>query len=269
MAVRSASLQEWFENGAGFFGEKYIEGDDSLEGFTSTPQTLSMRTTSEVEGIVRLLALQPGASLLDCPCGYGRHSIALARKGFQVVGSDINQEMLNAAERNAGGVSNLQLVRENMLELEYREKFDAVINMFLAFGFFEEEDDNERVLSNFFQALKPGGQFLLHTDVNVGYIMREKYKFHERRHLRSGRTLEIVESYDKERKRLHGQWILIDSAGVREELPPYSCRIYTADEITDLCKSVGFASVRIYGGWGGEDLEDESEVMIVVASKGE
>ncbi len=269
MAGRSTSTQVWFENGAGFFGARYIEGDDSLEGFTSTPQTLDMRTTSEVEGIVRLLALPPGASILDCPCGYGRHSIALAQRGFQVVGSDINQEMLDAAHRNAEGTGNLRLVRENMLELEYRESFDAVINMFLAFGFFEEEDDNVRVLSNFFEALKPGGKFLLHTDVNVGYIHREKYKFHERRNLRSGRTLEIVESYDAERRRLHGQWILIDADGVREELPPYSCRIYTADEITALCKSIGFASVRIYGGWEGEDLDDDSEVMIVVASKGE
>jgi SAM-dependent methyltransferase len=269
MSDSAKSDSSWYDDGAGFFGTKYMEGDDSLEGFLTTPQTLRARTEREVEGILRLLSLRPGDSILDCPCGYGRHSIPLAQKGLRVTGSDINQEMLDAAYRNVNGTGNIQFARENMLTLEYRERFDAVINMFLAFGFFDTDEDNVRVLENFYRALKPGGRFLLHTDVNVGRIVGGKYKFREQRNLRSGRTLEIVESYDPERMRLNGQWILIDAAGNREELKPYSCRIYTAEEITELCRSVGFESVRLYGGWGGEDLEDESEEMIVVATKGE
>lgn len=268
MSESTKSGSHWYDNGAGFFGNKYMEGDDSFEGFLSTPQTLRMRTEREVEGIARLLSLRPGDSVLDCPCGYGRHSIALAERGFQVLGSDINQEMLDAAYRNVNGTANIQFAREDMLTLEYGERFDAVINMFLAFGFFDVEEDNARVLSNFHRALKPGGRFLLHTDVNVGRIVRGKYRFHEQRSLRSGKTLEIVESYDPERKRLNGKWILVDASGDRDELPPYSCRIYTAGEITDLCRSVGFESVRLYGGWNGEEIEDESEEMIVVATKG-
>lgn len=267
MSSRTASVMYWYDNQAGFFGTKYMEGDDSLEGFLSMPQSLSTRTAHEVEGLLRLLSLKPRSSILDCPCGYGRHSIPLAQRGFKVLGSDINQEMLEAAYRNANGTGNIEFAREDMLELAYRESFDAVINMFLAFGFFDDDHDNASVLSNFFSALRPGGQFLLHTDVNVGRILRGKYKFHENRHLRSGRKLEIVESFDPERKRLNGQWILVDSAGAREELPPYSCRVYTAEEIIELCRSVGFASVRIYGGWEKQVFEHESEEMIVVASK--
>lgn len=268
MASRTGTLLQWYEDRAGFFGTKYMEGDDSLEGFQSIPQTLSMRTAQEVDGIVRLLSLPPGGSVLDCPCGYGRHSVSLAERGYKVVGSDINQEMLDAAHRNANGTGNLRFARENMLELQYDSEFDAVINMFLAFGFFEEEDDNTRVLANFYRALRFGGRFLLHTDVNVGRIASGKYKFSETRNLRSGRKLEIVESFDPIHKRLNGQWILIDSSGAREELPHYSCRIYTAGEITELCRSVGFTSVQLYGGWSGAALESDSEEMIVVATKG-
>jgi SAM-dependent methyltransferase len=269
MSEKTESARYWYEDGAGFFGNKYMEGDDSHEGFLSTPQTLSTRTAHEVQGVEKLLALAPESSILDCPCGYGRHSISLAEKGYKVLGVDINQEMLAAAYRNVNGTGNIQFARENMLTLDYQERFDAVLNMFLAFGFFDTEEDNHRVMENFYRALKPGGRMLLHTDVNVGRMTRGKYRFHEKRNLRSGRTLEIVESYDTERKRLNGQWILIDSDGLREELPRYSCRIYTADEFTDLCKSVGFISMRLYGGWDGGDLEDESEEMIVVATKGE
>lgn len=266
--AQAMTMTEWWEDNAGFFGKKYIEGDDSFEGFLSTSQTLDVRTSREVEGIVRLLSLQPGASVLDCPCGYGRHSIALAKRGFQVLGSDLNGEMLALAHQQADGTGNLRFACENMLDLWYRECHDAVINMFLAFGFFEEERDNVKVLANFYHALNRGGRFLLHTDVHPSRIVSGAYRLHEHRNLRSGRTLEIVESFDPLRRRLNGQWILIDGAGAREELPPYSCRIYTPGEITDLCNSVGFESVRLFGGWHGEELTDDSEEMIVVASKG-
>lgn len=266
-ALEAATMTEWWEDGAGFFGRKYIEGDDSFEGFLSTPQTLSTRTQHEVDGIIQLLSLEPGDSVLDCPCGYGRHSIALAKRGFHVLGSDINHEMLAVAHQNADGTGNLSFACENMLHLEYQESWNAVINMFLAFGFFEEESDNNQVLQNFHNALIPGGRFLLHTDVNVPRIVKGTYKLNEQRHLRSGRTLEIIESYDPERKRLNGEWILIDSDGNRDGLPPYSCRIYTAPEITELCKATGFEKVEIFGGWNGEELSADSEEMIVVAHK--
>jgi SAM-dependent methyltransferase len=42
----------------------------------------------QAEGLVRLVGLGPGADLLDCPCGYGRHSVEFARLGHHVVGAD-------------------------------------------------------------------------------------------------------------------------------------------------------------------------------------
>src|SRR5437016_13470681 len=41
---------------------------------------------SDVEWIVGVAALDAGARVLDAPCGFGRHSIELARRGFQVTG---------------------------------------------------------------------------------------------------------------------------------------------------------------------------------------
>lgn len=258
---------QWWEDQGGFFGRKYIEGDDSLEGFLAAPHTLRMRTEREVDGIVRLLGLAPGAAVLDCPCGYGRHSIALARRGFKVMGSDINQEMLAVAEQQANGTGNLRFSRENMISLKYRGEYDAVINMFLAFGFFEGEGENLQVLENFRAALCRGGSFLLHTDVNVSRLVSGTYKLHETRSLQSGRKLEIVESFDRDRKRLNGQWILIGADGAREELPPYSCRIYTAEELATMCHWAGFDNVRFYGDWDGRELAPDSEEMIVVARR--
>jgi len=217
----------WWEDGGGFFGHGYMEGDNSYTGYLSEPMTLTERTRQEVDGIVELLELQADQRLLDCPCGYGRHSLEIARRGIQVVGVDINREELHRAQRAAGTVANVRFMKEDMRFLKFSEGFDAVINMFYSFGFFETDEENFQVLRNFFSALKPGGKLLLHTDVNLSRVIDGTYKFAERRQLHSGRTLQICDSYDPESKRINGEWTLIDDNGMVEALTPYSVRVFS------------------------------------------
>lgn len=267
MAQSTRSQYKFWEEGGGFFGRPYMEGDNSLEGYLTTPLRLEERTKIEIDGVVQLLDLRPPQKILDCPCGYGRHSIGLARRGFHVVGSDINGEMLAPALRDARGLDNIRFVKENMQRLTYGNEFDAVLNLFFSFGFFETEEENNDVLKNFFNALKPGGKFMMHTDINVPRITSGTYKLHEVRNLVSGKQLEIVESYYPPDKRLTGQWILISQDGARQELTPYSHRIYTYQDFVDVCLQVGFEDVRGYGDWAGSPLEESSEDMIIVAQK--
>ena len=43
----------------------------------------------------RVLNVQPGSAILDIPCGTGRHSIALARDGYQLTAIDISKEFID------------------------------------------------------------------------------------------------------------------------------------------------------------------------------
>jgi 2-polyprenyl-3-methyl-5-hydroxy-6-metoxy-1,4-benzoquinol methylase len=267
MQERQASRKRFWEEGGGFFGRPYMEGDNSIEGYLSTPLSLEERTRIELDGVIRLLELRPGQRILDCPCGYGRHSNALARLGFEVVGSDINGEMLAPAIKAAEGISNVRYVKENMQDLAYRDEFDAVINLFFSFGFFETEEENDAVLRNFYDALKPGGKFMMHTDINVPRLFSGTYKLHEKRSLKSGKQLEIIESFDPPNRRLTGQWIIISPDGAREECTPYSHRIYTFEDFAEHCVATGFRNVKGYGGWDGSPLTEHSEDMMVVAEK--
>ena len=257
----------WFEDGGGFFGRYYIEGDNSIEGYLSNPMVLEERTQREIDGVVKLLDLRQGDRILDCPCGYGRHSRELATRGFEVVGCDINHEMLEPALNSTRGLSNVQFVKENMVHLEFSKEFDAVVNLFFSFGFFDSDEDNNQVLRNFYRALKPGGRFLMHTDINVPRIVSGTYKLHETRQLKSGRQLEISETCDLENKRLEGRWCLLSEDGSKQELTPYTAAIYTLDDFTAMCEAAGFQNVRGYGDWMGTPLTSDSEDMIVVAEK--
>jgi ubiquinone/menaquinone biosynthesis C-methylase UbiE len=259
--------KKFWDDGAGFFGRGYMEGDNSFEGFLSTSMNLQARTDREVQGVIRLLDLQPGDRILDCPSGYGRHSIALAERGFQVVGSDINSEMLAPAIQRATGMDNIKFAKENMQDLTYQEEFNAVINLFFSFGFFETDEENNDVLRRFYNSLKPGGKFLMHTDVNVPYLQSSHYKFHETRNLATGKKLEINEHYDAANNRLYGQWTLISGDGIRHPLTPYKHIVYTYEGFAEICKEIGFVNVKGYGDWDGTPVKNNSEEMMVVAEK--
>jgi cyclopropane fatty-acyl-phospholipid synthase-like methyltransferase len=60
------------------------------------------RTAAEVNGVVGLLGLAPGARLLDLCCGHGRHAVPLAQLGYRVTGLDLSRTLLARAAAAAG-----------------------------------------------------------------------------------------------------------------------------------------------------------------------
>jgi cyclopropane fatty-acyl-phospholipid synthase-like methyltransferase len=260
--------KDWWSEEYGFFGDFYMEGDDSKEGYrVAQKQTLYERTIAEVDGVLNVLDLSAGSKILDCPCGYGRHSLELSKRGFFVTGSDLNSQHLAVVQKELEkGSFPIQIVKENMLDLNYDSQFDAVINMFYSFGFFESDEDNFKVLQNFFTALKSNGKFLMHTDVNIPFIEAGKYKHDEVRTTSQGGALRIVDIYDPVTKRIKGAWILKNKDG-GETRKDYSVRVYTKEEFVDLCKQAGFRSCEVYSDWDKKSYSPDSEDMIIVATK--
>ncbi len=262
------SKLQWWEEGYGFFGEFYMHGDNSAEGHLSAKAlSLMERTRREVDGVMNLLQPASGGRILDLPCGYGRHSIGLAKAGFRVVGSDINSVHLGkaSAEARAQGLS-IDFRKENMLEIKYVNEFDAVINMFYSFGFFETDAENLEVLRRIYASLKFDGKFLMHTDVSIPRIMAGKYKEDEIRTMASGDTLRIVDKFNPITKRIEGAWIIneLNGESVRRD---YSVRVYEKNEFIDMCLQVGFVSCVAYGDWSGKEYSEDDEEVMFVATK--
>lgn len=184
-----------------------------------------------------------------------------------MVGSDINTAHLKRATKQAQELGTaLKFVHESMSDLKYRNEFDYVINMFYSFGFFETDKENDQVLKHFFNALKNGGKFLMHTDVNVPRILSGKYKAEEEREISNNKKLRIIDNYDSLSKRINGAWIIQDENG-NEKRKDYSVRVYTKEEFIDKCLRAGFKNCEAYSSWKGDQYSEESEDMIIVAVK--
>lgn len=140
-------MTDWFEKENGLFGKEYYLRHKS---FCTT-----QRTMTEVDFICKHLDIHKAT--LDLGCGYGRHSIELAKRGFDVTGVDLSQELLSLAQRKTvlNGV-NITFRQEDMRRLDTRRKYGNIICLYTSFGYFKSSDEHMGVLKNVADTLEDG-----------------------------------------------------------------------------------------------------------------
>jgi len=120
-------------------------------------------TVKEVDFIIPYFNLQEGSRILDLMCGYGRHAIALAKKGMAVTAvdnlSDYVSEISEVAEKEQ---LPLQAVQTDVLRYKGTEEYDLVLCMGNSLNFFDA-NDTVKILSNISSVLKKGGHLLINS----------------------------------------------------------------------------------------------------------
>jgi len=112
-----------------------------------------------LQSLVAELAPNPEARILDVGCGAGRHSKFLAGYGFKVTGFDLSPSSIREAKKMES--LNLRFLVHDMRMHFGSGIFDTVLNLFTSFGYFNNEEENEKVISNMATALKPGGKLVI------------------------------------------------------------------------------------------------------------
>jgi len=237
----------WAQNGPQMFTAKRLEG-----------------SVKEIDGALALLSLQPGAAILDLPCGPGRHSNELARRGFRVTGVDRTREFLDHGRANAAQVGlNIEWVEEDMRTFRRPGSFDAVINFYTSFGYFEDQRDDLRVLENFHASLKPGGKLLL--ELLGKEILARTFKPRTWQEEPDGTIIVFEHKVCRNWTWIQGRWMHIRNGKI--DTHHISHRIYSAAELLSLLNQAGFGDCKVYGSIGGTPYDHEAERMVIVANK--
>ena len=218
---------------------------------------------AEVEQVVSLLGIEPGAHILDLCCGVGRHSLELARRGFQVTGVDRTRLYLDRASRQAEAEGlQVEFVQSDMRTFCRPDAFDAVVNLFTSFGYFEDPEDDHQVALNVYRSLKSGGVFLLEMMGKevLARIFRERDWYEE-----DGVLILQERKITKNWGWMESRWILFADNN-RTELK-LSHRIYSAVELASLLAECGFAHLDAYGDLEGRAYDHLARRLVVVARK--
>ncbi|MBS3767836.1 MAG: class I SAM-dependent methyltransferase [Candidatus Cloacimonetes bacterium] len=216
----------------------------------------------QVDFLIEYLELEKSMKILDLACGYGRHTNRLVQRGYEVIGLDKSEAFLQEARKRAKkfGV-NPKYIQGDMRELDYQQEFDRIILMFTAFGYFSDEE-NFKVLQNINSALTPGG-ILCFDIMNRDYLQKNflPYIVSEK----NGDLMIDRNSFDSKTGHLHNRRIIIRD-GIRKD-KPFLLRVYNPTEIKMWLKKAGYIFKNMYSYWEGDDLQQDSRRMILIAKK--
>jgi SAM-dependent methyltransferase len=226
-------------------------------------QQRQIRATTEADKIEKLLQIEEHAKILDLCCGNGRHSLELSQRGFDVTGIDRTAAYIKRARSEAESRGlDVVFVVEDMREYCVPNSFDIVVNLFGSFGYFENPDDDRRVVENIYASLRPGGRFLIET-MGKEILARD---FQERDWDEEGDLLILSErKIGQNWGRVETRWIVI--RGTEQMEHRVSVRSYSAVELASLLAACGFPEVRVYGSLDGTEYDQSAQRLVVVGRK--
>ena len=236
--------------------------------FLAHPLLTAERTSQEIDFIESELALLPGARLLDVGCGFGRHSIELARRGYDVVGIDPAAAMITAARERAA-----KAAAGASLSIDFRQvwgeqfltevPFDATICLFTSLGQITPQGENNGLVQRAYASLRPEGRFVVEVpqrDATVDQL-KPSDRFGD-----GERYTAVSRQYDPQKQTVTEIFRLVSP----EEIQTYTLRyrLYDRAALFALLRQAGFVIRAAYGDYEGAPLTDEHPFMLVIGQRG-
>lgn len=253
-------MKNWYEALFENYGLKYDK-----EPFTTG-------TLGECDFIEAEIGCNKQKRILDIGCGTGRHSIELAKRGYQITGIDLSESMLNQAKEKASAMElNVDFQQYDARALPFINEFDLVVMICEgAFPLMETDEMNYQILQNAAKSLKDDGK-LIFTTLNGLFPLFHSVKDFLASKTEEGNAVYGDHSFDLMTFRDRNTTTIEDDLGNVKELDCNE-RYYVPSEISWMLKSLNFRIIDIYGAKLGafsrnDKLTTEDYEMLVIAQK--
>jgi SAM-dependent methyltransferase len=227
------------------------------------PESRFIEAAANLPKLLALAGCRQG-NALDLCCGPGRHAIPLARSGFTVTAIDRTSFLLEKAKAYASNEAvRVEWVQADMRDFVRPNAFNLALSMFTSFGYFDDFEDNRKVLQNVFDSLTSGGVLLM--DVMGKEILAKRFQPTQSEVLPNGDLLvernQIVDDWTK----VHGEWTTINAGHVQTF--PVRLWCFSARELKDLLHSVGFSRFSVFGDADGSPYGPDASRLLAVGWK--
>lgn len=218
--------------------------------------------------ILKQVRIPKNSSVLDLACGNGRHSLLLAKRGFNVTGIDLSKYLISEAKKKgykqkAGSV---KYEVKDMRNFSYPGQFDLIVNLFTSFGYFENDSENYKVIECAAKSLKKPGYFVIDY-FNTGYL-KEKLNPYSISKSNSRVIIQlrnITDSYVT--KDIY--FIFRNNAGYRFKKFHERIKRYSLTDFEKMFNINGLQIIKVFGDYDEKTfVEKKSRRLIIIGKKG-
>jgi len=248
-----------------------VPSDWYADFFTELPNEFWRRavppeaTAAEVDFIESRLGLAPRSRIVDVPCGSGRHTLALATRGHEVVGVDISVEAIGHARSAAAAAGlDVQLVVAEMRDITDRGSFDAAVCMGNSFGYLDEDGLREFVTA-LAAVVRPGGGLVVDFSAAAESVLPGFVDDHPRDMTVGDIAVSGSNTYDVANSRLLSSYVF--TRGAQQVAVTALHHVYTVAHLRRLLTDGGFADIELHGGPEGEPFEVGTGRLLLTARR--
>ena len=200
-------------------------------------------TIREVDFLEQTLNLDRSSPILDLCGGQGRHALELTRRGFsKVMTLDFSEYLVSLGKQRARQKNlNTHFIRGDARRIGFCDQvFGVILIMGSSFGYFVQEEENQKILSEAFRLLLPAGRLIL--DLPDPEYVLGKFKSFTRHKVRDdievSRTRNLGQDIIYCREKVYSE-----SKGIIRE-NSYCTRLYTPEKISSLLRNAGFSNIN-------------------------
>jgi SAM-dependent methyltransferase len=243
------------------------------------------RLAYELPFIEAQLSSADARRVLDAACGTGRHALALAERGYSVVGTDLSASMIERARENARGMKSVAFLVAGFGQLEARilgatsrkagtggagGRFDALLCLGNSLPHALTVADLRSTLADFAAVLRSGGLVLIQIrNMDAVVARRERWMPLQQRAAADGREWLFVRFYDFVDDLLTFNVVTLERKGEepwREHV--HSTRLYPwrREQLVSALGATGFVDVTCYGDMAGGAFDELTSGNLVLAA---
>lgn len=223
-------------------------------------------TIQEVDFLLSELNLQQGQQILDIPCGFGRHSIELSKRGFNVTGIDISERFIKSLrERIISERLNIKAIQADILAVQLSEKFSGALCLGNSFGYFDIERMRlfvEKVAS----CLQPGSKFIINSGMVAESILPNFLNYSKHKSYTVGNiTMEVTNIYHVSESYMISN--LLYTKEDKTQRHSFKHYVFTLGEVKRLLKSYNFRTTATYSSTSKTDYKLGDQQVYIISEK--
>ncbi|HZH87368.1 MAG TPA: class I SAM-dependent methyltransferase [Brumimicrobium sp.] len=244
----TVNKDEWFKT---WFDTTYYHILYQNRNFTEAERFIS--------NLLGHLKLPDQTNCLDLACGKGRHAVFLNKNGLKVTGVDLSLNSINEAKPFEN--ESLSFDVHDMREVYKENTYDIVFNLFTSFGYFDNYEDNLKVLNSVNTMLVADGKLVIdfmNADFVLNNLVKEEVKTMD------GIDFHITRTYDG--KHIYKNINFVDEG---EEFSfQEKVQAIKKDEFESLLEKAGFNILDVFGDFSLAPFnKDKSDRLIIIAKK--